>query len=161
MRLRSRQRHVVIWRSNDDPADLYAALTSTPSTPAQGIRRWCRMGALATVIVVRPRWEPLLSGMALAVFGLVEHSSPGAIAMIPGTMMLWVAALTPGDSDIDYRRRQQLMRELAGYSTPAQQRDLEAALDQYPEAVTGEIRQILAGQRATVPSRGLPGAWRP
>ena len=66
--------------------------------------------------------------------------------MMPGLMMLWAAALIPGDSDADHQRRQQLKLELAAYSTSAQRRDLEAALDRYPDGVTSEIREILATQ---------------
>jgi hypothetical protein len=47
--------------------------------------------------------------------------------------------LIPGDSDADY--------------------DLEAALDQYPDGVTGEIREVLASQGAAM-YRGLPAAGR-
>jgi hypothetical protein len=160
MRLRRRRRPVVIWRSSDYPAVRYTAPPPATEAPAHGIRRWLRIGALVTVIAVRPRWKPLLAGVALLVFGLVEHSSPGAVAVIPGLMMLYAAALIPGDSDFDHQRRQQLIRELGGYSTPAQQRDLKAALDQYPDGVTGELREILPIRGAPVPSRGLPGAWR-
>ena len=144
MRLRSRRRHVVIWSSSARPAGRYPASPPVRSALIGRIRRWSRIGALVTVIVVRPRWKPLLAGVALVSFGLVEHSSPAAVAVIPGLMMLWTAALVPGDSDLDYQRRQQLVRELAGYSTPAQQRDLTAALDRYPDSVTGEIREILS-----------------
>ena len=68
------------------------------------------------------------------------------MAMMPGLMLLWAAVLVPGDSAADDQRRQQLMRELAAFSTPAQRRDLQAALDQYPDGVTGEIREVLASQ---------------
>jgi hypothetical protein len=161
MRLRSRQRQVVIWSSSAHPAVRDAASQQIPTALSGPIRRWLRIGALVTVIVVRPRWKPLLAGLALTVFGVVENSSPYAVAMLPGMMLLWVAVLTPGDSAIDHQRRQQLKRELAGYSTPAQRRDLEAALDQYPDGVTAEIREILGGHGAPAPSHGLPGAWRP
>jgi hypothetical protein len=160
MRPRSRQRHLVIYSSSAHPADQYAASSQIPSALTGRIRRWFRIGALVTVIVVRPRWKLLLAGTALTVFGIVEHSSMNAMAMMPGIMLLWAAVLTPGDSDIDHQRRQQLMRELAAYSTPAQRRDLEAALDQYPDGVTGEIREILASQGTPMYRNGLPGAAR-
>jgi len=115
---------------------------------------------MVTVIVVRPRWKPLLAGTALTVSGIVEHSGMGAMAMLPGIMLLCAAVLTPGDSDIDHQRRQQLMRELAMYSTPAQRRDLEAAFDRYPDAVTGEIREILASPGTLAYNNALPGAGR-
>jgi hypothetical protein len=51
------------------------------------------------------------------------------------------------------------MRELAAYSTSAQRRDLEAALDRYPDGVTGEIREILASQ-GTAMYNALPGPGR-
>jgi hypothetical protein len=93
------------------------------------------------------------------IFGIIVHSGMGGMAMLPGLMMLWAAALTPGDSGADHQRRQQLRRELAAYSTSAQRRDLEAALDRYPDGVTGEIREILAGQ-GTAMYNALPGPGR-
>jgi hypothetical protein len=160
MRLRSRQRHLVIWSSSAHPAGQYAASPQILSALTGRIWRWFRIGALVTVIVVRPRWKPLLAGTALTVFGIVEHSSMGAMAIMPGIMLLWAAVLTPDDSGIDHQRHQQLMRELAIYSTPAQRCDLEATLDQYPDGVTGEIREILASQGTPVYNSGLPGAGR-
>jgi hypothetical protein len=147
MRLRSRRRHVVILRSSAHRAGQFMTLPETPTPFIGRIRRWVRISALVAVIVVRPRWKPLLAGTALTVFGIVEHGSMNGVAMIPGMMLLWTALLTPGDSAIDDRRRQQLTRELAGYSTPAQRRDLEAALDQYSDGVTGDLREILYGTR--------------
>ena len=49
------------------------------------------------------------------------------------------------------QRRRSLERELAGYSTPSQRRDLEATLDRYPDGVTQELRDILA--RHPVPDK--------
>jgi non-ribosomal peptide synthetase component E (peptide arylation enzyme) len=88
----------------------------------------------------------LLAGAALTIFGIIDRGGIASMAMVPGLMLLWAAAMVPGDSDVDHQRRQQLMRELAEYSTPAQQRDLTAVLDRYPDGVTGEIREILASQ---------------
>lgn len=153
MRLRSRQRQLVMWNSSDRPAVTYARPAATGH-----VRRWLRIGALVTVIAVRPRWKPLLAGAAFTVFGIVDRGM-GFMAMMPGLMLLWAAAMIPGDADIDHLRRQQLMRELAAYSTPAQRRDLEAVLDQYPDGVTGEIREILASQR-TPSHSGIPGVAR-
>jgi hypothetical protein len=153
MRLRSRQRHLVIFRSSDQQAGQYAASPQIPSALTGRIRRCIRIGTLVAVIVVRPRWKPLLTGTVLTIFGIIEHSGMGGLggmAMMPGLMMLWAAALTPGDSNADHHRRQQLMRELAAYSTSAQRRDLEAVLDRYPDGVTGEIREILASQGRTM-----------
>jgi hypothetical protein len=45
-----------------------------------------------------------------------------------------------------HERRSELARELAEYSTPAQRSDLEAILDQYPDDITYELRDILASQ---------------
>ena len=44
------------------------------------------------------------------------------------------------------KRRAELERELAGYASPAERRDLEAALDRYPGGTTHELRSILARQ---------------
>jgi hypothetical protein len=35
-----------------------------------------------------------LTGTALTIFGIIEHSGTGGMAMMPGLMMLWAAALT-------------------------------------------------------------------
>ena len=159
MRLRSRQRHLVIFSSPAHPAGQYAASPQIPSALTGRIRRCFRIGTLVAVIVVRPRWKPLLTGTALTILGIIEHSGMGGLAMMPGLMMLWAAALTPGDSGADHRRRQQLMRELAAYSTSAQRSDLEAALDRYPDGVTGQIREILASQ-GTAMYNALPNPGR-
>ena len=159
MRLRSRQRHLVIWSSSAHQAGQYTASPHIPPGLTWRLRRCLRLGALIAVIVVRPRWKPLLAGTALTIFGIIEHSGMGGMAMMPGLMMLWAAALIPGDSDADHHRRQQLMRELAAYSTSAQRRDLEAVLDRYPDGVTAEIREILAIQ-GTAMHNALPGPGR-
>ena len=44
-------------------------------------------------------------------------------------------------------RRRRLAAELAAYSSPHDQADLDAMLDSCPDAQTVEIRRILAGQR--------------
>jgi hypothetical protein len=73
-------------------------------------------------------------------------------------LLLWHSLLTPGGTDADRKRRAQLRRELAAFSTPAQRYDLEATLDRYPDAVTYEIRAILARQAMTPSWNGIPGA---
>jgi hypothetical protein len=58
------------------------------------------------------------------------------------------------------RRRRDLERELAGYSTPAQVNDLEALLDSYPDGVTHEYREILHQQTQRRESRRFPAIGR-
>jgi hypothetical protein len=53
-----------------------------------------------------------------------------------------------------------LRRELAGFATPAHRRDLEATLDRYPDSVTHEIRDVLAGLAVTAGDSSIPGARR-
>ena len=159
MRLRSRERHLVIFSSSSHQAGQYAASPQIPPALTGRARRCLRIGALVAVIVVRPRWKLLLAGTALTIYGVIEHSGIGGMAMMPGLMMLCAAALTPGDSGADHQRRQQLMRELAAYSTSAERCDLEAVLNRYPDGVTREIREILASQGATM-SNALPGPGR-
>jgi hypothetical protein len=151
---------LVIWSSSAHQAGQYVASPDIPSARARRIRRCFRIGGLVAVIVVRPRWKPLLAGAALTIFGIIEHSGTGGMAMMPGLMMLWAAALIPGDSDADRQRRQQLIRELAAYSTSAQRRDLETVLDRYPDAVTSEIREILATQGRAMDNAAAPGPGR-
>ena len=61
-----------------------------------------------------------------------------------------------------HKQRCELERELAAYSTPAQRRDLEATLNQYPDELTYELRNILARQAmaAYCHRGGIPGAGR-
>jgi hypothetical protein len=58
------------------------------------------------------------------------------------------------------RRRRQLERELAGYSTPSQIQDLEATFDRYPDGVTHEYREILARQAQARQMRRFPAIGR-
>jgi hypothetical protein len=46
------------------------------------------------------------------------------------------------------RRRRQLERELAGYVTAAERRDLEVTLDRYPDGDSHEVRSIMTEQAA-------------
>jgi hypothetical protein len=121
-------------------------------------RRCIRIGALLLVIAVRPRWRPLLGAAVLAVIGVTQGSGVGGVVLIPAFLLLWHAVLIPGDSDADRKRRTQLERELAAYSTPAQRFDLEATLDRYPDGMTFEIRDILARQAMAPGGDRIPGA---
>ena len=58
------------------------------------------------------------------------------------------------------KRRAELERELAGYATPAERCDLEAALDRYPDGVTHELRGILAGQSVAAQDTRFPAIGR-
>jgi len=72
-----------------------------------------------------------------------------------GRVLVWRADRTLRAANT--RRRRQLMHELADYRTDADRLDLECTLDRYPDAVTAEIREILARQRQW-PRRGpFPG----
>jgi hypothetical protein len=56
------------------------------------------------------------------------------------------------------KRRTELER--AGYATAADRRDLEAALDRYPDGVTHELRSILARQYMTAQETRFPATGR-
>jgi hypothetical protein len=58
------------------------------------------------------------------------------------------------------KRRAELERELAGYATPAERLDLEAALDRYPDGVTHELRTILARQSMAAQDLRFPAIGR-
>jgi hypothetical protein len=58
------------------------------------------------------------------------------------------------------KRRAELERELAGYTSPAERCDLEAALDRYPDGVTHELRTILARQSMTAQDGRFPAIGR-
>jgi hypothetical protein len=76
------------------------------------------------------------------------RGNPVGVVMIPGLLFLVVAILDPARPRPVRTRRAELERELGAYSTPAEQRDLEATLDLYPDGVTYELRDILARQIA-------------
>jgi hypothetical protein len=58
------------------------------------------------------------------------------------------------------KRRAELERELAGYTTAAERCDLEAALDRYPAGVTHELRGILARQSMAAEETRFPAIGR-
>jgi hypothetical protein len=122
------------------------------------VRRRIRIGVLLTVIAVRPRWRPLLAGTILTVIGILLRDGVASVVLVPGILLLWQSLLIPADTDADHRRRAQLARELAAFSTTAQRCDLEATLDRYPDDITCEIRAILTNQAMTASSNGIPGA---
>ena len=58
------------------------------------------------------------------------------------------------------KRRAELERELAGYASPAERRDLEAVLDRYPDGTTHELRGILARQSMAANEVRFPAIGR-
>jgi hypothetical protein len=159
MTLRPHRRNVVVWSQSAGSADRYGNQRVTRS---RRFRRRARIGVLLTVVGllhlargVRARWRPVLAGVMLTVTGLTLRGGDGGVILLPGVMLLLSAPIMPGTHAAD-QRRTRLERELAGYSTTAQLHDLEATLDQYPDDVTRELRDILAGQTtaAPVPGRG-------
>ena len=97
----------------------------------------------------------LLAGAVLIVVGVAVRG-PAAIFLLPGLMLVMSSPLMPARS----KTRRQLERELAAYSTPAERRDLEATLDQYPDNVTRELRDILASQAKTARNNKIPAFGR-
>ena len=167
MRLRAHPRNPVVWSPSVGPAHRCGALEVTRPPRSRRIRRCFRIGALLTVIGVvhlargvRPRWRPLLAGGVLTMVGVMLRNGAWGAVSLPGLLFLWSALLIPASPDADRRRRSELERELAGYSTPAQRCDLEATLDRYPDSVTYELREILASQAMAACNNGIPGAGR-
>ncbi len=168
MRLRAHRRNLVVWSPSVGPADRsYGApkLTRLPRT--RRIHRGIRTGALLMVIglmrlarAVRPRWRPLLGGGVLTVAGVMLRGGAWGALLVPGLVFLYSGLLIPARPAADRKRRSELERELAGYSTPAQRCDLEATLDRYPDSVTYELRDILASQAMAAYNNGIPGAGR-
>jgi hypothetical protein len=161
MRLRARRRNLVVWRQSARSA---RGCARPRPVRARRIRRWIRVGALLTMLGlmslaggVRARWRPVLAGVVLTVAGVLMRAGPGSVVMLPGLMFLVIAPLLPGRPDADSARRGELERELALYSTPAQRCDLEATLDQYPDGITHELRDILARQAMAAGARRVPG----
>ena len=171
MRLRPHRRNLVVWSSAAGPVHRYYAPRFTRLTRARRIRRLFRNGALLGVIgllslarAVRPRWRPLLAGGVLTVAGVVLRSGAGGAVVfavvLPGLWLLVYAALMPASPYADRKRHSELERELAFYSTPAQRRDLEATLDRYPDGITQELREILAGQAMNADNTRSPTVGR-
>ena len=166
MRLRARRR-LVVRSPSGRPSGWHGVPGLTRPVRTGRIRRFIRIGALLTVIGlmhlargVRPRWQPVLAGTVLAVAGFMLRSGAWGALFPAGLWFFVYALLMPGGPDSDHRRRAELERELAAYSTPAQRRDLEATLDRYPDGITHELRDILARQAPVGCNEGIPGAGR-
>jgi hypothetical protein len=170
MGLRARRQNVVVWRSTRARGDRYSFMTRPP--PTRPLHRLLRIGWLLTLLslmrlarALGRRWPPLLAGGALTAAGLLLRGAAGGLAFLPGVLLLYSALLMEGSPDANRKRRLALERELAGYFTAAQRRDLEATLDRYPDSATDEIRDILARQataRQTMAAEagGIPGLGR-
>jgi hypothetical protein len=163
MRLRPRRRSLVMWSSSAGPPGWYGAPRFTRPARSRRIRRWIRNGALLAVIgvirlatTVRGRW--LLAGGVLTVVGLMLRNGAGSVVLLPGLMFLVFALLIPSSPKEARIQHSELERELATYSTPAQRRDLEAILDQYPDGITYELRDILASQTMAAYGNQWPSA---
>ena len=163
MRPRMRRRNLVVWSSSGR----YGAPRFTRLARTGRIRRFIRTGALLTVIglmrlgrAVGTRWRPMLAGMVLTVVGVMLRSGMGSLVFLAGVLFLLSALLTPASPKAARKRRSELERELAAYSTPAQRCDLEATLDRYPDGITYELRDILASQAMAACNNRLPGAGR-
>lgn len=151
MRLRPHRRNLV-WSPYVGPLSPNGVPKSARVARTRRIRRWIHVGGLLTVLGlmrmargVRARWRPLLVGGVLTVVVMLR-SGVGTVDFLPGAASFLVAFLTPARSEPAGKRRSKLERELAAYSTPAQRADLAATLDLYPDDVTSELRDILAGQ---------------
>ena len=160
MRLRPHRRNLVVWSQSSGSAG-----TSRVARPARTgrMRRGIRIGMLIALRGllplargVRARWRPLLAGVVLTVVGVVLRGSTSGTVLLPGLMLLLSAPLLPGTSEA----RSKLERELAVYTTSAQRHDLEATLDQYPDDVTRELRDILARQATAAAGPRIPGCGR-
>jgi hypothetical protein len=119
---------------------------------ARRARRLLRIAVLLAILRLTPvaravlsRWRILLPAAVLTVAGVLMRSGSASIVLVPGLVMFFAAPLSQPRSR--WAQPSELERELAGYSTPAQRRDLEAILDRYPDEVTVQLRNILARQR--------------
>jgi hypothetical protein len=172
MRLRARRRNIVVWRSTRARGDRYSLTAPPRPAPTRRLQRLLRIGWLLTVIglmrlacALGRRWPPVLAGGALIAVAATLRGAVGGLAFLPGILFLYSAVLIEGRPEADRKRRFALERELAGYSTPAQRRDLEATLDRYPDGATHELREILARQSAARQANpsgtgGVPGLGR-
>jgi len=157
MRLQPHRRRLVVFSSPADPAVRRGAAPDKRVARTGPFGRFLRIGLLLTVIAVRPRWRPLLAGVALTALGVLDRQGPAGVLIIPGLLSFWRALMIAGDTDADRERRSRLRCELAAYSTSAQRCELVAALDRYPDGITHEIRDILTSTSAASRSNGIPG----
>jgi len=165
MERRSHRRGLVVWRQSADPAEGYGGPRSARLARTGPIRRCIRTGWLLAVIglmrlAVHPRWRAIVAGGVLTAVGVILRSGPGGLVLLPGLLLLFYAPLILDSPYSDRKRRSKLERELGVYTTPAQRRDLEATLDRYPDGVTYELRDILAGRAMAIRNNGIPGARR-
>lgn len=167
MRLRAHRREPMVWRRSAGRADSYGVLGLARPARTGRFRRLIRIGALLTTIgVIRLargvwiRWQPLLAGGVLTAVGIMLRDGLWSLVSLPGLWLLVYALLIPASAPAARKQRAKLARELAEYSTPAQRCDLEATLDRYPDSVTRELREVLAGQALAAGSSGIPGAGR-
>ena len=161
MGLRAHRRNPVVWSLSAGHAGSYGAPRLARPAGARRIRRFVRTGALLTVLGlihlargVRRRWFPLLAGAVLTTAGIAVRDSVWSVVAIPGLWLLAYALMIPAGPSAE---RAELERELAAYSTPAERRDLEAMLDRYPDDVTRELRELLAGQALSPRHGRIPG----
>jgi len=161
MSLRPHRRDLVVWTQSDRA---YRASRATRPARFWRLRRRIRIVFLLTAVsllplarAVRARWRPLLAGTALTVTGVIMRgSATDLLVLLPGLLLLLSAPLLPATTVTDRMRHSALERELALYTTSAQRRDLEATLDQYPDDVTRELRDILTAK----PGLTAPSQWR-
>ena len=165
MKLRPHRRNLVVWSSSDGPAGRYGVPRFARLARIRRIRQRVRTGALLTVIglmwlarAARTRWRPMLTGVVLTVAGVTLRGGAGSLVFFPGVLFLLSALLTPADPKAARKQRFELERELGAYSTAAQRCDLEATLDQYPDGITHELRNILASQAMAACNNRIPGA---
>jgi hypothetical protein len=163
MILRPHRRNLVVWNQSAGPVGRHDPPRSTAPSRTRRIRRFLRTGVLLTILGlmplatgVRARWRMVLPGVVLTVVGVMYRSDPAGVVLLPGLLLLFSAPLVPARAD--RTRRSELERELAGYSTPVQRRDVEAMLDRYPDDMTNELRVILARQAMAASSNRIPGA---
>jgi hypothetical protein len=138
----------VVFRQSAGLADSYVAPKLAEPAP---VRRRMHVGVLIAAIGLthlargaRARWRLILVAATLTTASIVLGGGAWGMLYFGGTCYLLHALLTPGRPDAERRRRSELWRELAGYRTSAQRRDLAATLDRYPDGITCELRDVLA-----------------
>jgi hypothetical protein len=165
MRLRTRWQVLLVWSSSVVPAGSSGSSGERRPGHARRVRRGVRMcgliGMMGLAWLVRGRPGRLvLSGTVLTICGVLMRHSPGGMILLPGLLCLLAAPLLPAAAGTDQLRATELERELAEYSTHAQREDLGATLDRYPDDLTAELREILAGHAVAADRAGIRGDRR-
>jgi hypothetical protein len=105
MGLRTHRRGLVVWSSAGRPA-----VTRRPRRVSRA-RRLVHIVTTLTLIgllwlarLIRPRWQPLLTGVVCTVVGVIARSGSWGTILLPGLLLLAYSLFVPAAPGKDHRR---------------------------------------------------------